>query len=134
MAELIGIDSELLRLSLNKKVPNEELFDYIVSKLQPQYKIGLMSNANFNVLTDLFTPTQAKIFDASVMSYESRLIKPDQRMYELIAERLGVEMQECVFVDDQERYCYAAESYGMQGVWYKSNEQLIHDLSDILSA
>ena len=134
MADLIGIDSEILRVSLNKKVPNEDLFEYITTKLKPHYKVGLMSNANFNVLRDLFTPDQAHVFDASVMSFESRLIKPDVRMYKLIAGRLGVEIQECVFIDDQERYCYSAESYGMQGIWYKSNDQLIHDLSDILSA
>ena len=134
MAELMGIDSEELRGALGKKVPNEELFEYIVKELKPHYKIGMMSNANYNVMADLFTPKQAAIFDTSVMSYESRLIKPDERMYDLMAERLGVERNECLFIDDQERYCFAAEGYGMKGIWFKSNEQLINDLKGILSA
>jgi HAD superfamily hydrolase (TIGR01509 family) len=134
MAKLIGIDSELLRTSLNKKVPNEELFDYIKTSLKPHYKIGLMSNANFNVLSDLFTPQQAKIFDASVMSYESRLIKPGERMFDLMAERLGVDVGECVFIDDQERYCVAAEEYGMQSIWYQDFEHFKHSLHGILES
>lgn len=134
MAGLMGINVELLRHALGRRVPNEELFEYIIKQLKPQYKIGLMSNANFNVLEDLFTPEQAKIFDASVMSFESRLIKPDERMYELMAARLGVEMQECVFVDDQQRYCQAAEDYGMQGVWFTDLDKFKQELNGIIFA
>lgn len=132
MAKTMGIDAEILRKALGIKVPNEELLEYIVTELKPKYKIGLMSNANFNVLADLFTPTQAEIFDASVMSYESRLIKPDQRMFELMAKRLEVEMGECVLVDDQERYCAAADGYGMKTIWYRSFEQFKAELAGLL--
>jgi len=132
MADLMGINAEVLRLALGKRVPNEELFSYIVSKLKPHYKIGLMTNANFNVLTDLFTNEQASIFDGSVMSYESRLIKPDKRMFDLMASRLGVENKECIIVDDQERYSAAAESFGMQSIYYTSFKQFEQDLTPLL--
>ena len=92
-----------------------------------------MSNANFNVLTDLFTPDQEALFDASVMSYESKLIKPDKKMFELMAERLGVEMNECVFVDDQERYVSCAKEYGMQGITYTDTKPFIADLEVMLA-
>lgn len=133
MASLMGVNSEELRRALGIKVPNEDLFDYIVQELKPHYKTGLLSNANFNVLTDLFTPEQAAIFDASVMSYESRLIKPDERMFDLMAERLGVGRQECVFIDDQERYCVEAEALGMRAIYFRSNEQCQRDLAAILN-
>lgn len=133
MAELMGIDSELLRGALGKRVPHEELLEYINHELKPHYKIGLLSNANYDVLNELFEPEQTKLFDASVMSYESRLIKPDERMFNLIAERLGVEVGECVFIDDQERYCVAAEEYGMQSIWYQDFDHFTHALHGILS-
>jgi HAD superfamily hydrolase (TIGR01509 family) len=133
MASLMGINQEELRAALGRKVPNVELFEFIIAQLKPKYKIGLMSNANFNVLTDLFTEEQASIFDASVISYESRLIKPDERMFDLMAERLGVELDECIFVDDQERYCVAAEDCGMESIYYQNLEQFQERLSIILA-
>lgn len=133
MAELMDVDPELLRAALGKRVPNEILIPFVKKELKPKYKIGLLSNANFNVLKDLFTPEQAKLFDASVMSYESKLIKPDKRMFELMVERLGVNLNECVFVDDQERYCAEAEAYGMSSIFYRDFDQFKRELAIKLS-
>ena len=133
MAAVMRIDPEILRRALAVKVPNEPLFTFITSELKPKYKIGLMTNANFNVLEELFSQEQAELFDASVMSYESRLIKPDARMFALMAARLGVEQGECVFVDDQERYVTAAKDIGMRGITYRSFEQFVAELKDILA-
>lgn len=124
LVKLTGADEALLRSVLGHKVPNEELFDYIAKELKPKYKIGLMSNANYDVTKELFTPEQASLFDASVLSFECRMIKPDPRMYQLIADRLGVLPEECVFVDDVERYCIAAEDVGMQSILFKETSIL----------
>ena len=42
----------------------------------------------------------AELFDGIVISGEEGMRKPDPRMYELGAERIGVEPPACVFVDD----------------------------------
>jgi HAD superfamily hydrolase (TIGR01509 family) len=123
-AKLIGVEEKQLREAVDKQVPNEDLFTYIKTELKPHYKIGLMSNANYDVVSKLFTPEQAGLFDASVMSFESRLVKPDPRMFQLMADRLGVEMHECIFIDDVERYCDAAEALGMTAIVYKNQEAL----------
>lgn len=133
VAELVGVNRAELSSALGRKVPNEELFAYIKSELRPQYKIGLMSNANYDVTRELFTPEQAELIDASVMSFESRMVKPDERMYMLIAERLGVAPEECIFVDDVERYCTAAEYLGMKGIIYQSLPQLQREIKTVLS-
>lgn len=123
-SELIGVDQALLREVLGRRVPNQELFEYIRTELKPKYKIGLLSNANYDVTKDLFTPEQASMFDATVMSFECKLIKPDERMFQLMADRLDVEPEECLFIDDVERYCVAAEEFGMRSVLYQSVEQI----------
>lgn len=130
-AELIGVEQQLLKDAVGRRVPNTELFEYIAT-LKPAYKIGLLSNANYDVTAKLFAPSQAVCFDASVLSYESHLVKPDPRMYELIAARLGVEPDECVFIDDQDRYAEASEDVGMVGIVYASPAELIQRLSQIL--
>lgn len=131
-AAIIGVDEQALRAAVGKRVPNVELFDFIKTELKPRYKIGLLSNANYDVLHDLFTPDQAAVFDASVMSFESKMIKPDPRMFMLIAKRLDVAMDECVFVDDVARYVTAAEELGMQALLYNSPTRLQQDLLQLL--
>lgn len=134
VAELVGVSRGELSSALGRKMPNEELFDYIKNELKPRYRIGLMSNANYDVTRELFTPEQAGLIDASVMSFESRMVKPDERMYMLMAERLGVEPAECIFVDDQERYCTVAEYLGMRGIVYQDFMQLKSELIKLIDA
>lgn len=127
-ARLLSIEENKLKNALSRRVPNEQLLSFIESKLKQRYKIGLLSNANFNVITEIFTDDQASLFDASVMSYESKLIKPDPRSFRLIAERLDAELSECIFVDDVDRYCLAAEDLGMKAIIYQNPEQAIRDI------
>ena len=123
VAKLISVDEKNLKAAVNRRVPNEDLFSFISSYLKPNYKIGLLSNANFNVIEKIFSEEQAKLFDASVLSYESKLIKPDPKIFELIAQRLNVQVSECLFIDDVDRYCLAAEEVGMKAIVYKNPEQ-----------
>jgi putative hydrolase of the HAD superfamily len=131
-SELIGVDEQLLRGAVGKRVPNESLFDFISKELKPMYKIGLLSNANFDVLHNLFNEQQAAVFDASVLSYETQLVKPDPKMFALIAQKLQVETSDCLFIDDVERYAEDAEALGMQSVVYKNLNQAIQDIKNKL--
>lgn len=132
-AEMIGVEEEELRRAVGRRQPNRELFVFITERLKPKYKIGLLSNANFDVRAELFEPDQAAVFDASVISYECRMVKPDPRMFGLMAERLGVAIDECIFVDDIERYCEAADNLGMKALHYKSPEQIEIEINKVLA-
>ncbi|MGB4759435.1 MAG: HAD-IA family hydrolase [Candidatus Saccharimonadales bacterium] len=131
-AKLLRIDPQILRDAVGRKVPNEELFVFITTKLKPQYKIGLLTNASYDVRRELFTEEQAAVFDASVLSVESGLTKSDPRMYELMVQRLGVDVSECLCVDDVERYVTAAQDAGMTSIWYQTLEQLEQDITQRL--
>jgi len=60
--------------------------------------------------------------------------KPERGIYELTLERLGdgVRAEECVFVDDTDVNCDAAEELGMHAVGFRSDEQAIADLEALL--
>ena len=55
-------------------------------------------------------------------------------MYELAADRLGVETSECVFIDDLERHLDGAREVGMQGIRYENLTQMKSELQKILAA
>ncbi|HLZ15317.1 MAG TPA: HAD-IA family hydrolase, partial [Candidatus Saccharimonadales bacterium] len=100
LAQVTDLDA---RSQIEHNVPNDALFAYIRDALKPKYKIGMLSNAGADWLHELFTPEQVALFDAVALSYEIGVLKPAPRAYEVIAERLGVTPEACVFVDDQER-------------------------------
>jgi putative hydrolase of the HAD superfamily len=67
-----------------------------------------------------------EIFETVVDSAFVGMRKPDREIYELTVSRLdGIEAADCVFVDDTEVNCRAAEELGMTAVHFVDNEQAI---------
>jgi HAD superfamily hydrolase (TIGR01509 family) len=56
------------------------------------------------------------LFDDVLCSADVGLAKPDRRVYELAARRLGLGTGECLFVDDLAENVEAARDAGMQAV------------------
>ena len=75
---------------------NTELLDFIRAN-RGKYKMAMLSNVSA-VIWNYYTQQQLdEYFDEVVLSYREGVAKPDQRIYELTCERLGVQPQECVF-------------------------------------
>ena len=134
LASLAGTSVKTARKYLNRNKPNEPLFKLIREELKPKYKIGMLSNSSANWLGELFTSEDIKLFDDIILSYEVRVTKPDPRIYQLAADRLGVETKQSVLVDDVKRYVEGAEAVGMQAIWYRDFEQMEDELKKLLSA
>jgi HAD superfamily hydrolase (TIGR01509 family) len=132
IAKLAGVPTSEAQQALHTNVPNEPLFDLIKS-LKPSYKIGMLSNASGDWTSELFTPEQVALLDAVSLSYATGVMKPHPRAYEAIAEQLGYDVSQCIFIDDQERYCTGAREIGMPAIWYQNFEQCQADLQKALS-
>ena len=79
------------------------------------YKTALLTNISRGgerFWRDLF-PVE-DLFDVVVDSSRVGMRKPDPRIYALTCERLGVEPDRCLFIDDLECNVQAAASLGMQ--------------------
>lgn len=133
MAQTAGVSLEQTRHQIEHNVPDERLFAYIEQELKPRFKIGMLSNAGDNWLDEIFKPEQLALFDAVALSFETGHLKPSPEAYQAIAQKLGVELEACVFLDDQERYCTAAQDLGMRVVYYRDFEQGKQGLEAILS-
>lgn len=133
IAGMTGISPLQAQTEIDASVPNTPLFDYIVAKLKPTYKIALLSNAGDNYLERLFTAEQVALFDEVALSYEMGTIKPDGRAYTTILDRLGVQADEAVFIDDHERHCEGARDMGIRAIQYEDYEQCVAELEAILA-
>jgi epoxide hydrolase-like predicted phosphatase len=73
-----------------------------------------------------------ELFDGVVISGEEGIRKPSRRMYELGAERAGVQPEDCVYVDDLPFNLTPAEEMGMATVHHTSAETTIPQLEELL--
>jgi epoxide hydrolase-like predicted phosphatase len=73
-----------------------------------------------------------ELFDCIVISGDVGMRKPDPRIYELAAERLGLAPDEIVFVDDLEQNLSPAREAGMVGVHHRRAEDTVRELEGLL--
>ena len=64
------------------------------------YRVGLISNCTEEFSRLWHSTPFAPLLDAVVLSFEVGLAKPDLRIYETAAERLGVSAGHCLYVGD----------------------------------
>jgi epoxide hydrolase-like predicted phosphatase len=113
-------------------VLDEKLIDHVQS-LKKTYKVGLLSNAWMNIRKNLSAwHGFVDVFDVSIFSSEVGLRKPDERIFRMILDRLGVEAQEAVFIDDFAENIAGADKLGIHTIQFRNREQAIAELSRLL--
>ena len=111
---------------------DEELMAFIRS-VRPGLKTGLISNAWDGLREVLHTRVPiADAFDVLVISAEEKIAKPDQRIYHVALERLGVQAGEAIFLDDFIENIHAANALGLSGVHFQSSAQAQRDIRALL--
>jgi putative hydrolase of the HAD superfamily len=133
IAEICNVSVDEARRVLDDNEPDIELFNYIAKKLKPSFKLGMLSNAGDDWLDEMMGGDRKSLFDVIVLSYQVGFIKPQPEIYRLTAKRLEVETNECIMIDDNEKYCDGAKKVGMQTIQYKSFTQMMHELDVLLA-
>lgn len=73
-----------------------------------------------------------ELFDVVVISGEVGMRKPEARIYELAADRLGLAPQQCVFVDDLAPNIQGAAEVGMLGIHHVTPQETLDELEALL--
>lgn len=101
---------------------NREMFqemDPLIRDLKVRgYGIYLLSNAGVQFSQYERSLPAYDCFDGMVVSAFVHLMKPDRRIYELLASTYDLVLGECLFVDDVPVNVTGAERVGMQGLVY----------------
>ncbi len=102
--------------------------------LRPRYLTGIVSNSFVGARE---REQQAYGFDdlvdEVVYSHEVGVGKPDPRIYALASDRLGVQPQEMVFVDDADRCVAGAREAGIHAFRFQDNAQAIAEIERLLA-
>lgn len=102
-------------------------------KATDDFKTGLLSNISRDWMNEILAYfDQKKLFNETILSGDINIVKPDPRIFKLMAERLNLQPEECIMVDDVADNINGARIAGMHGVVFFSPEQLKSDINNIL--
>ena len=86
-------------------------------------KVGLLTNSVPEFWPVIERTINTKLFDCIVDSSQVGVRKPDERIYELTARKLGMSTSSCVMIDDLHHNVKGAEKTGMAGILFTSSKE-----------
>ena len=99
---------------------NDGFLEFIKAARE-RYKLAIISNDSSRwskYLREKFDIN--KYFDVISISGDLKIQKPDERIFKLTMEKMGVSAEECLYVDDRRRNLGAAQKLGMKAVMLNS--------------
>lgn len=134
IAERLGISTDdWVRALDERRGHDKELLAYIL-QLRKHYKTGLLSNIGPGGLQVMWPNGELeKYFDIAIASGDVGRVKPEPEIFQLMAERLGVQPSECIMLDDLQKHCDGARSAGMQAIQYRHFAEAKVELERLLS-
>ncbi len=104
---------------------NVELATYFAS-LRSRYQTALLSNSFVGARDKEQERYQfAEMCDLIIYSHEEGIAKPEKRIFELICERLDVQPEGMVFLDDVEANVAAARELGIHAILFRETGEAI---------
>ena len=92
-------------------------------ELRPRFRLALLTNTQSFGLNFIRETGLAGLFDVTCYSFECGLLKPDPRIFQWTADRLGLGPERLTMVGDNlEKDVLAAEAAGWRGILIKRSE------------
>jgi len=107
--------------------PRPDMFTLARSLQGNGYKTAFLSNTEIPAVR-FFLEQKYDMFDVLVFSCIEGVKKPDREIYEIIVERLGVEPQQAVLIDDRLDCIDGANAAGLKTISFESIEQVKTEL------
>jgi putative hydrolase of the HAD superfamily len=104
----------------------------LLGAVRAHLPVALVSNATTRLEEDLARLGLADVADTVVNSARVGVAKPDERIYRLAADRVGVPVERCLFIDDRPENVAAARAVGMTAVHFRTVDDLRAALAPLL--
>jgi epoxide hydrolase-like predicted phosphatase len=114
--------------------PNPGMIDLIREVRRDGYRTSLLTNnvKEWEATWRSMMPID-EMFETVIDSAFVGCRKPDPRIYELTLERIGLEPEQCIFIDDMEINIEAANELGLHGVHFRETAQARAEVHALLS-
>ena len=104
----------------------------LIRQLHKQYITAVISNYS-DILPHLINDKwgMANDFDLLTVSAHEKVMKPDPRIYKRTLERLNLQPEQTVFIDDFAHNIQGAKDVGMHGIHFTKGVNLHHELTKL---
>lgn len=97
--------------------PLQENVDIAYQLAHKGYHLYLLSNFHSEAIQTMFDQYEFfQIFEGGIISAHEHVVKPDEKIYQLLFERYHLDPQECLFIDDSLGNINAARRLNMTGI------------------
>ena len=128
--EMLGLEPEGLIVRLFAGLePEPAMIGAVEAVRAAGIRTGLISNSWG---TGIYERAPIEIFDATVISGDVGMHKPEPEIYLLACERLAVAPGDCVFVDDLRENVEGAERVGMTAILHRDSVASVTKLEELL--
>ncbi len=114
-------------------VPYHYSEDWVKAYKSRGFNVYLLSNYgdySFELSRPRFT--FADHVDGAVISYQINKIKPDPEIYRFICDKYSIVPSEAIFIDDNLDNVESARRFGLNAVRFKTYEQAINEIEELI--
>jgi len=111
---------------------NEEVRE-LIRRLHGHYKLAILSNSPPGLTRWLVEWGMRCLFDVVFCSGDEGITKPNSAAFQVTLERLGVQPEEAVFIDDTMDHVEAARRLGLHGIRFTNAKTLANELAALLA-
>ena len=99
----------------------------LLGVLRGSYRLAILSNTSRRNFTQYIEETRMLqgFFEVIVSSAEEGVPKPEPVFYQVVLDRLGIEPDQALFIDDLPRNTLAAEALGIPSIVFTTPKELI---------
>lgn len=116
--QLSEAKDSILRVELN-----QQLWD-MLPRLAQTYALAILSDCPFDKIEIIRKVADLSVFSKVYFSAEKQLFKSDDAFFLDLVQDLGVEVEECVYIDDSPKHIETAQRLGFHAC-------LFSDISDL---
>lgn len=118
----LGVDlskEEIQKIFLNSYSINEAMLE-LAKKLRKRYKLILLTN-NYEDLFDFIKKEYQleNYFDHLFSSSDLKDKKPNKEIYKFVLDKLKINPEEAIFIDDKEKNIIGARQVGLETIHFK---------------
>jgi epoxide hydrolase-like predicted phosphatase len=113
-------------------IPISETVEVLKSLKEKGYNIYYLSNFHHLAFKDVTNKNEFfNLFDGGIVSYEEKLLKPEEEIYNLLLKRYNLKPEETIFADDTKVNVEAANKLGITGLVFENTEKFKADLREL---
>lgn len=98
--------------------------DLVLALKQGKYIVGMLSNTTTYRSRFIRKLGGYKLFHPVLLSCDLGVKKPNPKIYKILLQTLNLPPEKCLFIDNKAKNVKAAEKLGIDGIIFKSTDQL----------